>query len=177
MKKIFTLCLAAMLAVVTVSAKDYKVSLGMVGGSGIGVQFKALPVEHFAIMEEFGYLGCYAAAGSVNGNSFNIGYMGAVDQVVLAYQTSPLAEGNGIKLHVYAGGQVKVGYINMGNDAGLIGLGAAAGIEANMSNAPIAFSFDFRPGYGCLLMNNGGNNIATTNLFDWSLNLGVRYTF
>lgn len=173
MKKILTLCLAAMLAVVTVSAKDYKVSLGMVGGSGIGVQFKALPVEHFAIMEEFGYLGCYSAAGK----DFNIGYMGAVDQVVLAYQTSPLAEGKGIKLHVYAGGQLKVGYINLGNDAGLVGIGAAAGIEANMSNAPIAFSFDFRPGYGCLLMDNGANNIATLDTFDWSLNLGVRYTF
>ena len=177
MKKILTICLAAVLAVATVSAKDYKLSLGMVGGSGIGVQFKALPLEHFAIMEEFGYLGCYAAAGSINGNSFNIGYMGAVDQVVLAYQTSPLAEGNGVKLSVYAGGQVKVGYINMGNDAGIIGFGAAAGIEGNMSNAPIAFSFDFRPGYGCLLMSNGANNVATTHTFDWSLNLGVRYTF
>lgn len=174
MKKILTLCLAAMLAVVTVSAKDYKVSLGMVGGSGIGVQFKALPVEHFAIMEEFGYLGCYSAAGK----DFNIGYMGAVDQVVLAYQTSPLAEGSGIKLHVYAGGQLKVGYLNLGADAGLIGIGAAAGIEANMINAPIAFSFDFRPGYGGIVTSTPGDNyINTAHTFDWSLNLGVRYTF
>ena len=177
MKKIFTILAVVLVAAVSVNAKDYKVSLGMVGGSGIGVQFKALPLEHFAIMEEFGYLGCYAGAGAVNGNSFAIGYMGAVDQVVLAYQTSPLAQGQGIDLSVYAGGQMKVGYVNMGNDAGIIGFGAAAGIEANMKNAPIAFSFDFRPGYGCLLMNNGGNNVTTTHLFDWNFNLGVRYTF
>jgi hypothetical protein len=54
MKKILTLCLAAMLAVVTVSAKDYKVSLGMVGGSGIGVQFKTMVMDNFTIIEEFG---------------------------------------------------------------------------------------------------------------------------
>ncbi|MBO4518852.1 MAG: hypothetical protein J5704_02305 [Paludibacteraceae bacterium] len=173
MKRILTVFVAALMAVTMVNAKDYKVSLGAVGGSGIGVQFKALPTEHFAIMEEFGYLGCYAAAGK----NASIGYMGAVDQLVLAYQTSALAEGNGIKLHVYAGGQVKVGYVNMGADAGVIGVGAAAGLEANMTNAPIAFSFDFRPGYGCLLWDNGGGNLGTFNAFDWSLNLGVRYTF
>ena len=174
MKRILTVFAAALMAVTMVNAKDYKVSLGAVGGSGIGVQFKALPKEHFAIMEEFGYLGCYAAAGK---NNATIGYFGAVDQLVLAYQTSALAEGQGIKLHVYAGGQLKVGYINIGADAGVIGIGAAAGIEANMTNAPIAFSFDFRPGYGCILVDNGNNNIGTFDAFDWTLNLGVRYTF
>ena len=77
------------------------------------------------------------------------GYMGVpVADAVFAYQTKPLAEGKGIKLGVYAGGQVKMGYVL--GDFGLFGVGAAAGIEANMTNAPIAFSFDFRPGYAFL---------------------------
>lgn len=57
------------------------------------------------------------------------------------------------------------------------GSGAAAGIEAKMKNAPIAFSFDFRPGYGCLLGNDGTGNIGAFHVFDWTLNLGARYTF
>ena len=72
---------------------------------------------------------------------------------------------------VYAGGQVKLGYVL--GDAGVFGVGAAAGIEANMINAPIAFSFDFRPGYAFLFVDGW----AGGHMFDYSFNLGVRYTF
>ena len=44
-----------------------------------------------------------------------------------------------------------------------------------MTNAPIAFSFDFRPGYGCVLVGNA-NGVLGGHVFDWTLNLGVRYT-
>ena len=177
MKKILTLCLAVLTAATTLSAKEYKHSLGLVGGSGIGIQYKVMRKEHFTLIVESGYLGSFAAAGRINGQSFALPTIGFNDNLVLAYQTSPLAEGEGIDLSVYAGGQVKVGYLDLGNAGGIIGLGAAAGIEANMKNAPIAFSFDFRPGYGCVLMDNGNNTIGTTHVFDWTLNLGVRYTF
>lgn len=154
-----------------VNAKEYKHSLGVVAGSGLGVQYKVLPIEHFAIIEEFGYLGSYAAVG----DNIALPTFGATNNLVLAYQAKG-AEGQGIALDWYVGGQVKAGYIDFGYAGGIIGFGAAAGIEANMKSAPIAFSFDFRPGYGCVLVGNG-NGVNGGHVFDWTINLGVRYTF
>ena len=181
MKKIFSLLLAAIVAVGSVYAADnskkvansdkpYNMSIGMVAGSGIGVQFKDMVTDHFTLIEEFGYLGSFAAAG----DGFSVATIGAVDNLVLAYQAQ-CAEGQGIRLDYFVGGQIKGGYL--GGGAGVIGFGAAAGIEAKMKNAPIAFSFDFRPGYGCLLGDDGTGNIGAFHVFDWTLNLGVRYTF
>ena len=168
MKKILTLCVAVITAM-TMSAKQYEHSIGVVAGSGIGVQYKTMVMDNFTIIEEFGYLGSLCAAG----DGLNTPLLGAVDNLVLAYQAKA-AEGQGIKLDWFVGGQIKAGYVGQAGvvDAGVVGAGAAAGIEANMTNAPIAFSFDFRPGYGCILMNGGAGH-----LFDWTLNLGVRYTF
>lgn len=183
MKKIFIILMAAMVATGSVYAGDnskktaksnkaYNMSIGMVAGSGIGVQFKDMITDHFTIIEEFGYLGSFAAAG--NGGSMPT--IGAVDNLVLAYQAQ-CADGQGIRLDYYVGGQIKGGYIDMGAAGGIVGFGAAAGLEAKMKNAPIAFSFDFRPGYGCILGNDGMGNIGAFHTFDWTLNLGVRYTF
>ncbi len=168
-KILFALALVA--SVMTISAKDYKNSIGMVAGTGIGVQFKTMVLPNFTIIDEFGYLGCYAAAG----NGWAVGYMGAVDNLVLAYQAKGVS-GQGIDLDWYAGGQLRGGYVNLGADAGIVGVGGAAGLEAKMQNAPIAFSFDFRPGYACLLGGSGAG-LGVVHAFDWSLNLGVRYTF
>lgn len=170
-KKVFILLAAFVMAASVVNAKDYKNSIGMVAGTGIGVQFKSMVKPNFTIIEEFGYLGCYAAAG----NGWSMGYLGAVDNLVLAYQAKGVS-GQGIDLDWYAGGQIRAGYANLGTDLGIIGVGGAAGIEAKMQNAPIAFSFDFRPGYVCMLGNTGAG-VGAMHAFDWSLNLGVRYTF
>ena len=126
--------------------------------SGIGVQYKTMVLPNFTIIEEFGYFTCTS----------NWGYGGAIDNLVLAYQGKGVS-GQNIQLDWYAGGQIKAGYA--AGDMGLVGVGGAVGFEANMTNAPIAFSFDFRPGYGCLFA--GG----IAHLFDYSFNLGVRYTF
>ena len=174
MKKIFIILMAAMVAAGSVyaaanskktakSSKAYNMSIGMVAGSGIGVQFKDMITDHFTLIEEFGYLGSFAAAG--NGGSMP----------TLGYQAQ-CAEGQGIRLDYFVGGQIKGGYIDLGAAGGIIGAGAAAGIEAKMKNAPIAFSFDFRPGYGCVLM-GGGGGVFAFHAFDWTMNLGVRYTF
>lgn len=154
------------------SDKEYTHSVGVVAGSGIGFQYKKMVSPHFTLIEEFGYLGSWAAAG----DGFSTPAFGAVDNLVLAYQAK-CAEGQGIRLDYYVGGQIKGGYIDMGAAGGIVGAGAAAGIEAKMKNAPIAFSFDFRPGYGCLLGNDGTGNIGAFHVFDWTLNLGVRYTY
>ena len=174
--------MAAMVAAGSVSAADnskkataqgqaYKHSLGMVAGSGLGVQYKVMFTDHFTLIEEFGYLGSFAAAG----DGGTAATLGAVNDLVLAYQAQ-CAEGQGIRLDYFVGGQIKGGFVDMGAAGGIIGFGAAAGIEARMKNAPIAFSFDFRPGYGCLLGNFGGG-VGAFHVFDWTLNLGVRYTF
>ncbi len=154
------------------SDKEYTHSVGVVAGSGIGFQYKKMVSAHFTLIEEFGYLGSWAAAG----DGFSTPAFGAVNDLVLAYQAK-CAEGQGIRLDYYVGGQIKGGYIDMGAAGGIVGAGAAAGIEAKMKNAPIAFSFDFRPGYGCLLGDDGTGNIGAFHVFDWTLNLGVRYTF
>lgn len=174
MKKFFTLFVAAVLAVMTVNAKDYKHSVGMVGGLGIGAQYKTMVMDNFTIIAEMGYFTCMS----------NSSYAGGLANGVFAYQ-GHITEGQGIKLDFFAGGQVKAGFI-MGN-GGLIGTGAAGGIELNMTNAPIAISFDFRPGYGCMLTQNMVydpaidamviNGVAVGHMFDYSFNLGVRYTF
>ena len=187
MKKIFIILMAAMVAAGSVYAadnkkasnaksgsksnKEYTHSVGVVAGSGIGFQYKKMVSAHFTLIEEFGYLGSWAAAG----DGFSTPAFGAVNDLVLAYQAK-CAEGQGIRLDYYVGGQIKGGYIDMGAAGGIVGAGAAAGIEAKMKNAPIAFSFDFRPGYGCLLGNNG-TGVGAFHTFDWTLNLGVRYTF
>lgn len=166
MKKIFTLLLVALMAV-GVYANDYKHSIGLYGGLGIGVQYKTLLTDHFTIIAETG----------VNLNlddGTGVGIMGLpVADAVFAYQTKSLAQGKGIKFDIYAGGHVKMGYDI--RNAGVFGFGAAAGFEANMTNAPIAFSFDFRPGFGMLF--DDGSGVGTYPMFDYSFNLGVRYTF
>ena len=171
MKKILTLCVAVLVAATTVSAKDYKHSVGLVGGLGVGAQYKTMLMDHFTIIAEMGYFVC-----PDGGEGW--GYTGApIANGVFAYQTGALAEGEGIKLSVYAGGQTKLGYVFDEFDGmGLFGVGAAAGIEANMTHAPIAFSFDFRPGYG-MTFGKVGRGIATYHMFDYSINVGVRYTF
>jgi len=162
MKKIFSLLLAAMLAV-GVSAKDYKHSIGVVAGLGLGAQYKTMVTDNFTIIAETGYfMNLDGGAGA--------GYAGGLGNAVFAYQ-GKITEGQGIKLDWYTGGQVKLGVMTGGN-IGIFGFGAAAGLEANMINAPIAFSFDFRPGYA-FLFNGGG---AGGHMFDYSFNIGVRYT-
>ena len=127
MKKILTLCVALLIAVTTISAKEYKHSLGMVAGLGIGAQYKVMVTDNFTIFEEFGYLGgCLAdQTGALPAN-------GAVNNLVLAYQANA-AEGQGIKLDWYVGGQLKTGYLQGG--AGIIGVG---GVGGNSPPVPVA---------------------------------------
>ena len=190
MKKILTLIVAAILAV-NVFASEYKHSIGVAAGLGLGVQYKVFVTDrhdgNFVIIDEFGYFTCPNAATGA--------YGGAIDNLVMAYQAKG-AEGKGIKLDWYVGGQFKTGYDAFSN-GGLIGFGGAAGFEANMKNAPIAFSFDFRPGYAVSLsagglggaggwafdengnpipVGGGGGGVFASHMFDWTFTLGVRYT-
>ena len=167
MKKITTLVIALLTAVTTISASNYKHSLGIVANLGFGAQYKTMITDHFTIFEEFGYFTC-----PDGGTGF--GYAGAINNLVLAYQAKG-TEGQNIQLDWYVGGQMKTGYIPMGGAGGLIGFGATVGFEANMKNAPMAFSFDFRPGYA-VGIGGGNGTVWAAHMFDWTINLGVRYT-
>lgn len=178
-KKILSLFAAAILAV-SVNAADYTHSIGMVAGLGLGAQYKTMVSENFTLIDEFGYFTCISGAAS---QSKAGAYAGAINNLVLAYQGN-ITEGEGISLDYYAGGQIKVGYIQnrwASDAAGIFGFGAAVGIEAIMQNAPIAFSFDFRPGYALGMY--GATTMAgypltlLDHMFDYSFNLGVRYKF
>ena len=162
MKKITTLVVAMLMAVTSAFASAYDHSVGLVAGLGFGFQYKTMITKNFTIIDEFGYFTCTS----------NLGYAGALDNLVLAYQDKG-TEGQNIQLDWYVGGQFKAGYAT--GNAGLIGFGAAVGFEANMKNAPIAFSFDFRPGYGVMLA-GGNGGVWAGHMFDYSFNLGVRYT-
>ena len=52
MKKILTLCFAVLFAATTVSAKEYKHSVGVVGGLGVGAQYKTMVNDHFTLIAE-----------------------------------------------------------------------------------------------------------------------------
>ena len=169
MKKILTLCMAVLTAA-TMFAKSYNASVGLVGGLGLGLQAKMMLTDNFTIMDDLGYF--------INPNGINGGYSGLINSSVFGYQ-GRITETKGMKLDWYAGAQVKIGWdpINMGNDyvhLGVFGTGAAGGVEAIMANAPIAVSFDFRPGWA-MLFNGQPDGIA--HLFDYSFHLGVRYYF
>lgn len=75
---------------------------------------------------------------------------------------------------------------------GKFGANAIIGFEFADNESPIAVSFDFRPGYGMLFnsfkpveyKNEQGDVVYSDkggwkhiDFFDWSLNIGIRYTF
>lgn len=167
MKRLLTLLFTVLFSF-SVIASDYKYSIGVVGGLGLGTQFKVMMTPNFTIIEELGYFTCP--------NGGTSAYGGLIDNAVFAYQ-GKAAEGKGIELSWFAGGLVKFGYDALVGGGGVFGFGGAGGIEANMKNAPIAFSFDFRPGYAFNFTNAWGGGWAIAHMFDWSINLGVRYTF
>lgn len=61
---------------------------------------------------------------------------------------------------------------------GKFGVNAIVGLEMNFSNAPLALSFDFRPGYGLGFWSKKSNSTTYNNtfsFFDWSIAVGLRY--
>lgn len=64
-----------------------------------------------------------------------------------------------------------IGFLRTRYDLGKCGANGIFGLEYKFK-APVALQFDFRPGYGCLFADN-----VDIHYFDWSVNLGVRYTF
>ncbi len=173
MKKIILLCVAVLTAITMSAENKTQTSVGIVGGLGIGAQAKFMFTEHFGLMEELGYFFC--PDGGTAEKYGRSSYAGLMDNVVLLYQ-QPIKETDGLTLSWYAGGQVKLGWMpfNFQRNVhmGIFGVGAAGGIDVKMKKAPIAVSADFRPGYALMFADFKG-----ARLFDYSINLGVRYCF
>ncbi|MBR3408436.1 MAG: hypothetical protein IKG86_06315 [Paludibacteraceae bacterium] len=147
---------------------DYKYAVGIVAGLQYGISLKTMINPHFTIMNDLSWDIAYTA-GDLGG------YQGLIDHLNLAYQAKG-ASGKGIDLNWYVGGGVSFGYAEMGVDAIKVGGNAIIGLEGDMKNAPIEFTFDFRPGYGCIVAPGGFGAPAAGHVFDWQLTLGLRYT-
>lgn len=176
MKRIFIVCIAAITAA-TMSVKAADVSVGLVGGLGIGAQAKIMFTDNIGLMDELGYF--MNLDGGTSKKYGRASYAGLINNTTLVYQR-PFSRLDAMRLDWYIGGQTKIGWcpVDMGFGGklahmGVFGLGTAGGIEAKMNNAPFVFSFDFRPGWAMLFTEQG----VGTHMFDYSINLGVRYRF
>ena len=171
MKRIFTFCIAALTAAtISVSAAD--ISVGLVGGLGLGGQAKFMFGENFGLIEELGYFFC--PDGGTAQKYGRASYAGMVNNTVFVYQR-PIKKMAAFQLDWYAGGQAKIGWMPIDYDnnvhLGVFGLATAGGIEVKIKEAPISLSCDFRPGWAMLFTDQG----VGTHMFDYSFNLGVRY--
>ena len=168
MKKILSLLVVVLMAS-TMVAKPYKHSLGLNAGLQLGISYKLNINDHFTLFEEF------IPYGGVMSN-FSYSWLG--DWLNLAYEAQA-AKGQNILFSWYVGGGTKIGYVYGGG--GVWGINALAGIEINMANAPIAVTFDFRPGYALCFFPTAswgsGGSTALQHAFDYAFCLGVRYTF
>jgi hypothetical protein len=81
-------------------------------------------------------------------------------------------------LYAFIGGGPNIGLVqglpSSNVTFGKFGANAMLGAGYKLSNFPLTFSFDFRPGYAFLL-NYRYETIL--HMFDWHLALGVRYCF
>ena len=164
------LCVVAILAITTVSAKKYDVAVGLATGLEYGPTVKVNFSENFTLMNDLVWYIVPNTVFGAGGGTYNMGHMGLVDNVNLAYEPK-ITSGQNIDLNFLVGGGISLGYANFGGDGGKFGINALVGIEANITNAPIAFTFDFRPGYAMLFAGGG-----QAHGLDWGLVLGIRYT-
>lgn len=152
--------------------------LGVVVGSFNGLSYKRFISPTLAIQTDLAF-GVQATQGSVylEGEYLGPGHENYWDFVLnpnLLYQYE-LASG----FSVFSGGGLSLGVaeeFGLAQAFGKFGLNAMLGAEYRFAEAPIALSFDFRPGYGVLFGNIEGYSFSC-HLFDWRLALGVRYRF
>ncbi len=170
MKKILSILAVAIMAIATVNANPYKLSVGLATGLQYGPSLKVNFTDHLTLINDLTwFINPGTVAGNGNG-TMQFGYQGLQDNANIAYEMK-LTSGKGIDLSFYGGGGLSLGYADIGADAGKFGINALAGIELNM-NAPLAVTFDFRPGYALLFVQGG-----QLHAMDWALTLAVRYTF
>lgn len=157
----------------------YKNGIGVSVGNMQALTFKTFGGNHFAFQVDLGtkYI-------TTDGRFKNLNLTG-VNIWTLELNPNIMFEGRlAGKLYGLVGLGASIGYswssmsydvgwiwIHTRSDFGKCGANGIFGLEYKFS-APVALQFDFRPGYGCLFAEH-----YDAHYFDWSLNLGVRYTF
>ena len=152
----------------------YKHSIGVTVGNFEALSYKTFFTNHLALQLDLGY-------------KYTIGatHYGNIDVNSVELNPNLMYEGHFTKgLYGFIGGGVSLGYSwrwgvydvlffssRYRYDYGKFGVNGILGFEYKFS-IPLTLQLDFRPGYGMLF-----NEDIDFDYFDWSVNLGVRYTF
>lgn len=183
MKKV--ILFAALFAfAVGASAQDYRASIGANVGTFYGASFKGFITNNLAIQADLG-VNLTRTHGGIdvhyNGQSSHVG-SGEMDfytfeanpNVLYQAQITSFSAGT---LSWFAGGGLSLGFLNGFNHSDptfKMGFNGMGGVELKLAAAPLALSFDFRPGYGMGIDSEGGAT-AVTSFLDWKIAIGVRY--
>jgi len=173
-----------MLSMSTLYAQPYKGGIGAVVGTTYGVDGKVFLSPKLALQADFGWkFGWFPFWYSTYRYSH---YMSNLElNPNLLYQSNIQEWGWG-QLDWFVGGGFSLGYaLGLYNynyyyynynyyryGAGKFGVNAMGGVELALKKVPLAFSVDFRPGFGLLFSKN-----TTIPYFDYCLNASIRYCF
>ena len=173
MKKIFTLCIAA-LAAVSVSAQH---EIGVIVGGLNGLSHKYWFSDNVAVQTDLAvgltvaYCGVYYK-GTKLGEGANSQYDFTLNPN-LAYHFDMSHS-----LKLYLGGGLNIGMAsdlkntNPNFITGKAGANALVGLSCDFRSVPLVMAFDFRPGYGIAFTDEKSGH---THFFDWKLGLALRY--
>ena len=178
--------------VISASAQNYKASVGINVGSFNGFSYKGFVTDHFALQADLGVnLECTYGQVDLYENGRSIGSASG-QQTFYTFEVNPnllyqaeILSANAGTLSWFAGGGLSAGMMNSLNvkeshPIFKLGLNGTGGIEFQLAQAPVAFSFDFRPGYGMstyVFKNTHPRTTAVNSFFDWKLAIGIRYVF
>jgi len=157
----------------------YKAGFGVSVGNMQALSFKAFGGNHFAFQADLGTKYVVTSGRFKNLN------MEGVDFWTLELNPNFMFEGRlAGNFYGIVGLGASIGYcwttmryetffgiVQTRQDLGKTGANGIVGAEYKFK-APVALQLDFRPGYGCLFAER-----YAAHYFDWSVNLGVHYTF
>lgn len=176
MKKLFTI-LAACLLATAAFAGPYKHAVGIVAGGYNGISYKHFSSENVAFQLDLG-IGLQATQGAAYADGYKTGH-GKLSFWDFDFNPNIMYQGSLYNdLYGYIGGGISGGFAESFNNTtmfGKLGANVLIGMEYKFS-APVTLGIDFRPGYACLLKGVEGVTV-NYHIFDWKLNLAVRYTF
>ncbi len=176
---VFLTVLFVSVATLVNAQAPYRNGIGVSVGNMQALTFKTFAGNHFAFQADLGTK-FVTTTGRFNGFNFN-----GVDIWTLEFNPNFMFEGRlSGNLYGLVGLGASIGYSwntiryqgvfgiwHTRSDFGKCGANGIVGVEYKFK-APLAMQLDFRPGYGCLFAKH-----YDAHYFDWSVNLGVRYTF
>jgi len=172
MKKIFTLCVAALTAA-TMFAQGGHFEVGAVAGGMNGASAKYWLTDNFAFQADLAVGFTRGASGLKWGGKYRVVDFGAWD-----FTFNPNALYNyqlPVGVNLYGGAGFNIGMLGgfEGPDVtGKFGLNTIAGASYELENIPLVLALDFRPGWGMAF-----DSDALMHFFDWKIAAAVRYKF